>query len=74
MEVRKYVDSLTAARLLGVGETSARWYAVSGKSSVEKVAGKRAGTNGVAYAFDLDDILQQATMHAEFIKPGAEDR
>lgn len=61
MEARKYVDSVTAARLMGVDESSIRRYAASGKLAAEKVAGKRGGANGVAYAFDLENLLDNAT-------------
>lgn len=61
MKARKYVDSTTAARLMGVDESSVRNYAASGKLAAEKIAGKRGGANGVVYAFDLEVLLNSAT-------------
>ena len=60
MEQRVYIDSATAAGLLGMTERAVRKRVNTGKLTAETVEGLRGGAAGTTHAISLSEVLEAA--------------
>lgn len=63
----RYINSVTAASLLGVHESTIRRQIETGKLNAKKFKGGQGGSSGTAHAIKLEDVLERATLEQRMI-------
>ena len=63
----RYINSVTAASLLGINERSVRRQIESGKLRGAKATGSQGGTAGTVLAIKLEDVLERATLEQRML-------